>query len=117
MATYGAAKAAVEQWTRIAAAELGDDPDAPRVFVVVPRAVDTAMVRETMHRRTEEIPLAGWFKSAEQEGALVPAADAAREIWSAIDGGVEQGAIVRVGLKDDIAETMVDEQMRFEVRR
>jgi benzil reductase ((S)-benzoin forming) len=116
MSTYGAAKAAVEQWTRIAAAELGDDPGAPRVLVVVPRAVDSEMLRETMDRRPEEIPLADWFKSAAQKGALVPAVDAAGEIWSAIDSGFEQGAIVRVGLKDDIAEKMVDEQARFEVR-
>jgi benzil reductase ((S)-benzoin forming) len=116
MATYGAAKAGIEQWTRIVAAELGDDPDAPRVFVVVPRAVDTAMLRETMERPPEEIPLAGWFKSAAQAGALVPAVDAAGEIWSAIDSGVEQGAIIRIGLKDDVAEAMVDEQTRFQVR-
>ena len=117
MSTYGAAKAGVEQWSRVAAAELGDGPDAPRVFVIVPRAVDTAMLRETMGRRPEEIPLAAWFKSADERGALVRPEDAAAEIWSAIDAGVEQGAIIRVGLKDDVAEAMVDEQTRFEVRR
>jgi len=116
MSTYGAAKAAVEQWTRIVAAELGDDPSAPRVFVVVPRAVDSAMLRETMDRPPEEIPLAGWFKSAAEKGALVPAVDAACEIWSAIESGFEQGAMIRVGLKDDVAEAMVDEQSRFQVR-
>lgn len=117
MATYGAAKAAVEQWTRIVAVELGDNPDAPRVFVVVPRAVDSEMLRETMSRPPEEIPLAGWFKSAAQEGVLVPAVDAAGEIWAAIGDGVKQGAIIRIGLKDEIAESMVDERTRFEVRR
>ena len=117
MATYGAGKAAVEQWTRIVAAELGEDPEAPRLFTVVPRAVDTAMVRETMDRRPEEIPLAGWFKSAREKGALVRPEDAAAEIWALIDGGVEQGAIVKVGLKDEIAEALVDEQSRFEVRQ
>lgn len=116
MATYGAAKAAVEQWSRIAAAEMATDPGAPLVFIVVPRAVDSEMLRSTMDRCSEEIPLAGWFKAAAEEDALVPAADAAREIWSAIEDGVEQGAIVRVGLKDDVAESIVDEQKRFEAR-
>jgi NADP-dependent 3-hydroxy acid dehydrogenase YdfG len=116
MSTYGAAKAAVEQWSRIAAAEMAEEPNAPTVFVVVPRAVDGEMIRETMDRRPEEIPLAGWFKSAAEKGALVPAVDAAGEIWSALDEGVEQGAVIRIGLKDDVAQATVDEQSRFEVR-
>jgi NAD(P)-dependent dehydrogenase (short-subunit alcohol dehydrogenase family) len=116
MATYGAAKAGVEQWSRIAAAEMGEGPGAPRVFIAVPRAVDGEMLRETMDRSPEEIPLAGWFKAAAEEGALVPAKVAAEELWSAIEGGVEQGAIVRVGLKDEVAQSLVDEQKRFEAR-
>jgi len=116
MATYGAAKAAVEQWSRIAAAEMAAEPNGPLVFVAVPRAVDGEMIRETMDRRPEEIPLAGWFKSAAEQGALVPAVDAAAEVWAALDAGLEQGAIVRIGLKDDVAEATVDEQARFEVR-
>jgi benzil reductase ((S)-benzoin forming) len=115
MANYGAGKAAVEQWTRIVSAELGE-ASASRVFVIVPRAVESEMLHETMERPAEEIPLADWFKQAKKKGALVHPADAAAEIWSAIDAGVEQGAIIRVGLKDDVAQAMVDERSRFEVR-
>jgi NAD(P)-dependent dehydrogenase (short-subunit alcohol dehydrogenase family) len=114
MATYGAGKAAVEQWTRMVAAELGEDAPS-RVFVIVPRAVDSEMLRATMERRAEEIPLAGWFKQADEKGALIRPADAAAEIWGAIVEGVEQGAVIRVGLKDDAAQAIVDERSRFEV--
>jgi len=102
---YCAGKAALEHWVRSVAAEVGDEPGAPRVFSVSPRGVDTAMMRETMERSPAEIPLAGVFRKAASEAAMVTPSQTATQIWQAITAGVPQGAVLPVGITDQIPES------------
>lgn len=97
MTHYCAGKAALEQWTRVAAAELGDDPGAPQIFSIVPYAVDTAMVRESMERTAEELPISEHFRKAAANEALATPKQVAAEIWSAIERGVGGGEAIPVG--------------------
>lgn len=94
---YCGGKAALEHWARSAAAEVGGGDDAPRIFSVVPRAVDTPMVRGAMDRSPEEMPIAGHFRELESQGGLVTPQKAAADIWKAIADQVDQGAAIPVG--------------------
>ncbi|HVO53866.1 MAG TPA: SDR family oxidoreductase [Solirubrobacterales bacterium] len=95
---YCAGKAALEMWVRTVAAEVGEKPGAPRVFAVVPWAVDTPMVHDVMAESGDDLPLSDDLRRAAGAGELAGPADVAREIWQAIDNGVEQGANVHVGM-------------------
>lgn len=97
MTHYCSGKAALEQWARVAAAEVGDRSDAPRIFSVVPRAVDTPMVRETMEWTGDELPISDHFRRVESSGGFAAPGQVAVEIWEAIENGVDQGAAVPVG--------------------
>ncbi|WP_051791590.1 SDR family oxidoreductase [Amycolatopsis jejuensis] len=77
MSQYGAAKAAVEHWARIVAAE------GSRVVAVVPYAVDTPMLRAVMDNAPEDDPLAGHFRELHRRGELASAVDTAEQIWAA----------------------------------
>jgi benzil reductase ((S)-benzoin forming) len=97
MSHYCGGKAGLEHWTRAVAVELADRPGAARVFSVVPCAVDTPLLRELMGGLAAETPLANAFRAALADGALATPEQVAREIWDAIDQGVEPGAAIRVG--------------------
>lgn len=97
MTHYCGGKAAIEQWARAAAAEFGGGPGAPRIFSVLPYAVDTAMVRGAMERSGEELPLSDYFHELDSRGAFATPIEAATEIWQAIDRGAGGGEAVAVG--------------------
>jgi benzil reductase ((S)-benzoin forming) len=98
MSHYCGGKAALEHWARAVAQEVGDAADAPRIFSVVPYAVDTAMVRDLADGdATAAMPIAEFFRSAIADSAMATPDQVGREIWAAIDRGVPQGAAVKVG--------------------
>ncbi|MFD0662669.1 SDR family oxidoreductase [Thermocatellispora tengchongensis] len=100
LSQYGAAKAAVEHWLRIVAAELAAAPGiACRAIAVVPHAVDTPMVRGVMAEDPAAVPLAAYFGDLDRDGGLATPEQAAAHIWqAALDEGAP-GSVIPVGAR------------------
>ncbi|WP_113699967.1 SDR family oxidoreductase, partial [Nonomuraea lactucae] len=100
LSQYSAAKAAVEHWLRVVAAEQRADPRARcRVIAVVPHAVDTPMVRGVMAGDPASLPLAGYFDDLARSGGLATPAQAAEHIWEAALDPDAAGSVVPVGAR------------------
>lgn len=91
---YSAGKAALHQWARCAAAEL-EGTDA-RVVTVVPYAVETALVHGILAHDADRVPLVEYFRDVQRRGAFATPAEAAEQIWAAIEGAAN-GGFVPVG--------------------
>jgi benzil reductase ((S)-benzoin forming) len=100
MSHYCGGKAASEHWARAVAAEMGDGPDAPRVFSIVPCGVDTALVRDLVDGPTAGTPIAEFFRTAIAADVLATPEQVGREIWEVIARGVPQGQAIRIGATD-----------------
>jgi benzil reductase ((S)-benzoin forming) len=90
---YGAGKSALEYWAAAAAIEV---EGWGRVFSVVPYAVDTPMVRETI-AHPEATPIAAKLRAAADNGLLASAETTAEQIWSAVLDETVNGSAVPVG--------------------
>jgi benzil reductase ((S)-benzoin forming) len=95
--SYGAAKAAVDQWTRVAGAEQDARFGAGagvQVLAVAPGTVDTGM--QALIRATPEadFPNRQKFLDLHREGKLVSAADVAAKMWQLLDAGLANGSVV-----------------------
>jgi benzil reductase ((S)-benzoin forming) len=90
---YGAGKAALQFW----AAAVDTEVDArARVFSVVPFAVDTPMVRETI-AHPDLTPVAAHLRAAAERGELASAQATATQIWQLVLSGTGHGEAVPVG--------------------
>ena len=93
-ASYGAAKAATDQWTRNVGAEQAERGGV-RVVSIAPGTVDTSMqalIRETSE---EDFPNRQKFVDLHAGGKLTPPVEVARTIWSLLDGDrPENGSVV-----------------------
>jgi benzil reductase ((S)-benzoin forming) len=90
---YGAGKSALEYWAAAVAAEV---EGWGRVFSVVPFAVDTPMVRETI-AHPEATPIAAKLREAAEHGLLASAETTAAEIWGLVLDETTHGSAVPVG--------------------
>lgn len=90
--SYGAGKAAADQWVRAAGLEQERRKVPCRVIAVAPGVVDTAMQRQI--RESTEFPSAGRFRDLYASGGLIDPADAARGIWSLLDRDLPNGSVV-----------------------
>ena len=90
---YGASKAAMDQWVRIAGAEQ-EIRGGVKVFAVAPGVVDTGMQSRVRAADEDQFPSLQRFIDLHENGMLVPAGEVARWIWKLIDEGVDNGAIV-----------------------
>ena len=90
---YGAGKAALQFWAAAAATEVDG---WARVFSVVPFAVDTPMVRETISH-PELTPIAAHLREAAAKGELASAESTATQIWGLVLNGTSHGEAVAVG--------------------
>jgi len=81
---YGAAKAAVEHWLRIVAAEISRANVPLRVLAVVPQAVNTPMVRSVMEADPSQVALSAHFAELAQANDMATPQTAAQHVWAAI---------------------------------
>ena len=91
--SYGAAKAGVDQWVRNVGAEQSKRGGV-RVLAVAPGTVDTGMqaiLRQTAER---DFPSRQKFVDLHQAGKLADPDAVARDMWSLLDGDVENGAVI-----------------------
>ena len=91
--SYGAAKAAVDQWVRDVGAEQARRGGA-RVVAVAPGTVDTDMQAQLRATSEDEFPSRQKFVDLYEAGKLTPAADAAAKIWRLLDAGLDNGSVV-----------------------
>jgi benzil reductase ((S)-benzoin forming) len=86
---YGAGKAALQFWATAVATEVDG---WARVFSVIPFAVDTPMVRETI-AHPEATPVAAHLRAAADRGELASAQTTAAQIWQLVLDGTHGEAI------------------------
>jgi NAD(P)-dependent dehydrogenase (short-subunit alcohol dehydrogenase family) len=92
-ASYGAGKAALDQWVRDAGAEQ-DLRGGAQLLAVAPGTVDTGMqqlLRETAER---DFPRRQKFVDLYRDRELVDPERVAGEIWALLDRGLENGAVI-----------------------
>ena len=91
---YGAGKSALQFWAAATATEV---EGWARVFSVVPFAVDTPMVRETIALPPGTTPVAEKLAAAAERGELATAETTAAQIWDLVLDGTTRGSAVPVG--------------------
>lgn len=92
--SYGAGKAAVDQWTRTVGAEQARRGGRVRVLSVAPGVVETAMQAEIRETPERDFPERARFVSLFEDGELRRPADAARDIWRLLEGDFPNGAVL-----------------------
>ncbi len=92
-ASYGAAKAGVDQWVRDVGAEQ-DLRGGVELIAVAPGTVDTGM--QGLLRQTEEkdFPKRQKFVDLHQRGELADPREVARKIWTLLDRDLENGTVL-----------------------
>lgn len=93
--SYGAGKAALDQWVRNVGAEQRERGGV-RVSAIAPGVVATAMQSEIRETPEEDFPKVERFHQLHDEGDLVEPETAARRIWEAIEAGIETGSVIDV---------------------
>jgi benzil reductase ((S)-benzoin forming) len=91
---YGAGKAAVNQWVRIAGAEQARRGDRCHVLAVAPGVVATAMQEEIREIPERRFPEVAKFVELHEAGELRDPAVVAREIWHLVLRGNANGAVL-----------------------
>jgi benzil reductase ((S)-benzoin forming) len=92
--SYGAGKAAVDQWVRTAGAEEARRGGGCQVIAVAPGVVATAMQEQIRSTSNQDFPEVQRFVELHEEGVLRPPEEVARELWSLLDGELENGAVL-----------------------
>ena len=92
--SYGAGKAAMDQWVRTAGAEQAIRGDHCRIFAVAPGVVETAMQAEIRRMTPDRFPQVAQFKDLYEHGELRDPDTVAREIWALLDRKLANGAVV-----------------------
>jgi benzil reductase ((S)-benzoin forming) len=92
--SYGAGKAAMDQWVRTAGAEQAIRGDHCRIFAVAPGVVETAMQAEIRRLTPDRFPQVAQFKDLYEHGELRDPDTVAREIWALLDRKLANGAVV-----------------------
>jgi benzil reductase ((S)-benzoin forming) len=85
--SYGAAKAAVDQWVRAVAAEQAQRGGV-RVHAVAPGVVDTGMQDAIRGMDERDFPRVARFRELHAEGALRDPDEVARQLWAGLERGL-----------------------------
>ncbi len=91
--SYGAAKAATDQWVRNAGAEQ-DIRGGVKVLSVAPGTVDTGMQRILRQTSVDDFPSRQKFVDLHAAGKLSDPTEVAKRIWSLLDRGLDNGSVV-----------------------
>lgn len=91
--SYGAGKAALEQWVR----NVGEEQKlrgGVRVSAIAPGVIDTDMQAQIRSMSEKDFPQVERFENLHAEGDLVSPEDAASKFWGVVESGLETGAVV-----------------------
>lgn len=92
-ASYGAGKAAIDQWVRDAGAEQ-DQRGGVQVLSIAPGTVDTGMQQQLRSTPEQDFPSRQKFLDLHQQGKLSDPAEVARQIWALLERGLDNGSVV-----------------------
>lgn len=90
--SYGAAKAAVDQWVRNVGAEQGQD--GVQVLAVAPGTVDTGMQSQLRAAEEHEFPMRQKFVDLHRDRKLSDPEEVARRIWRLLDEQHDNGSVL-----------------------
>lgn len=90
--SYGAGKAAVDQWVRAVGAEQG--AGGVQVLAVGPGTVDTAMQARIRATSEDAFPNRKKFVDLHESGALTDPERVAADLWAVLDAGLANGSVV-----------------------
>lgn len=93
--SYGAGKAALDQWVRSVGAEQFERGGV-RVAAIAPGVVATDMQEEIRNTPGRDFPKVDRFHSLHEDGVLSEPEEAADRIWKVIERGVDPGSVVDV---------------------
>ena len=99
--SYGAGKAAVDQWVRDVGAEQAER-GGTRVISVAPGTVDTGMQRQLREVDATHFPQRQKFVDIHRDGKLTAPTAVARDIWGLLDRELANGSVVDLR---DLAKT------------
>ena len=91
--SYGAAKAAVDQWVRDVGAEQAIRGGV-QVLSIAPGTVDTGMQAQLRATAEADFPSRPKFVALHRDGKLADPDAVARDIWRLLDAGLENGSVV-----------------------
>ena len=91
--SYGAAKAALDQWVRTVGAEQSIRGGV-QVLAVAPGTVDTDMQAQLRATSAEDFPSQQKFVYLHAAGKLADADAVGRDLWRLLDAGLENGSVV-----------------------
>jgi benzil reductase ((S)-benzoin forming) len=91
--SYGAAKAAVDQWVRDVGAEQSIRGGV-QVLAVAPGTVDTDMQAQLRATAPEDFPSRQKFVDLRAAGKLADPDAMGRDLWRLLDAGLENGSVV-----------------------
>ena len=91
--SYGAGKAAVDQWVRNVGAEQ-DDRGGVQVVSITPGTVDTGMQERIRETSEEDFPKRSKFVDLHEQGKLEDPGRVAQQIWELLDRDLDNGSVV-----------------------
>lgn len=91
--SYGAAKAATDQWVRDVGAEQSRRGGVS-VLAVAPGTVDTGMQAQLRAVAEDDFPQRQKFLDLHQEGRLSDPDDVARRIWALLERDLDNGSVI-----------------------
>ncbi|MFK4088123.1 SDR family oxidoreductase [Kribbella sp. NPDC020789] len=94
--SYGAGKAAIDQWVRTVGLEQNRRDPGCRVISVSPGAIDTDMQAQLRATTDEQVPESHRFRQLEADGQLAKPEDVARAIWSLLDRDLPNGSVLHI---------------------
>lgn len=92
-ASYGAAKAAVDQWVRDVGAEQ-ESRGGVNVISIAPGTVDTDMQKTLRETNDQDFPNRQKFVDLHAAGKLTPPTEAAEKMWAVLGQGLDNGSVV-----------------------
>ncbi|MGH2721292.1 MAG: SDR family NAD(P)-dependent oxidoreductase [Actinomycetota bacterium] len=92
--SYGAAKAAVDQWVRDVGAEQDLRGGRTHVLAIAPGTVDTGMQEELRATSPEDFPGRQKFVDLHAGGKLADPDTVARDLWAVLEQGLPNGSVV-----------------------
>jgi NAD(P)-dependent dehydrogenase (short-subunit alcohol dehydrogenase family) len=91
--SYGAGKAALDQWVRVVGAEQAERGGAS-VVAVAPGVVATDMQSEIRSVDSGDFPRVHKFRDLHASGDLTEPDEAARRFWEVLEAGTDPGEVI-----------------------
>lgn len=93
--SYGAGKAALDQWVRTAGTEQGLRGGV-EVYAIAPGVVATEMQAEIREMPEKDFPRVERFRELHRNENLISPTEAAKKVWQIVEDGAENGSVLDI---------------------